>query len=365
MAVKVLHSADFHMDSAFDSLPEDKAALRRREQRELLWRIAELSNSRGADIVLLSGDLFDSAVSYYETYETLLNVLSGITAEIFISPGNHDYFCPRSPYSFLDFPDNVHIFKTPIISSFELPELGCRVYGAGFNAPRCLPLLSGFHAEEDGLINLMTIHGDLGGDMYNHISEEEISESGLDYLALGHTHSFSGIKTAGKTAYAYPGCPEGRGFDETGRKGILFGAVDKGSVDLEFVPVGGRQYRIYELDLTGRMTAVEAVRSQLPSDGTDRDIVRVILKGIYAGKIDINELTDAVSDRFFHVTFKDETRLGYDIWDSMADNTLTGMCLRRMRAAFESAESDEAREAVVLAVRYGLAALENREEWRP
>ena len=244
MAVKVLHGADFHMDSAFDSLPEDKAAQRRREQRELLGRICETANSKGADIMLLSGDLFDSSVSYFETYEALISALAGVRAEVFISPGNHDYFCPKSPYSFLKFPDNVHIFKTPMISSFELPQLGCRVYGAGFNAPRCMPLLSGFSASDDGLINIMTIHGDLGGEQYNHISEEDIASSGLDYLALGHTHTFSGVKRAGRTSYAYPGCPEGRGFDETGRKGVLFGTVDRGSADLEFIPMGGRQYRI-------------------------------------------------------------------------------------------------------------------------
>ena len=146
---------------------------------------------------------------------------------------------------------------------------------------------------------------------------------------------------------------------------MLFGTVDRGSADLEFIPMGGRQYRIFELDLTGRMNAVEAVMSQLPAEGCERDIARVVLKGIYSGKIDLNELGGAVSDRFFHVSFRDETRLGYDVWDSMADNTLTGMFLRRMRSSYENAESDEEREAVNMAVRFGLAALENREEWRP
>ena len=32
MSVKILHGADFHMDSSFEALPEEKAALRRREQ---------------------------------------------------------------------------------------------------------------------------------------------------------------------------------------------------------------------------------------------------------------------------------------------------------------------------------------------
>ena len=32
---KVLHAADFHLDSAFRSLPEEQARLRRQESREL------------------------------------------------------------------------------------------------------------------------------------------------------------------------------------------------------------------------------------------------------------------------------------------------------------------------------------------
>ena len=44
--VKIVHAADFHMDSPFQSLPEDKAAQRRREQRELLERLAAVQALR-------------------------------------------------------------------------------------------------------------------------------------------------------------------------------------------------------------------------------------------------------------------------------------------------------------------------------
>ena len=90
----------------------------------------------------------------------------------------------------------------------------------------------------------------LGGE-YNQISESDIAKSNLDYLALGHIHTFSGVKKAGRTFYAYPGCIEGRGFDETGEKGFIAGTVYKGKCDLRFVPAGGRQYHIERIDLTG------------------------------------------------------------------------------------------------------------------
>ena len=55
--IKILHTADLHLDSAFEALPAGKAAIRRAEQRELLSRLAELARSERADIVLLAGYL--------------------------------------------------------------------------------------------------------------------------------------------------------------------------------------------------------------------------------------------------------------------------------------------------------------------
>ena len=59
MSVKIVHAADFHLDSAFGALSAEQARQRRRESRELLARLAQLVNEQEADIVLLAGDLFD------------------------------------------------------------------------------------------------------------------------------------------------------------------------------------------------------------------------------------------------------------------------------------------------------------------
>ena len=86
MAVKILHAADFHLDSPFESLPEEKARRRRAEQRELLERIAELVRDERIELVLLSGDLLDSATSYYETQEVLYRAFKDMDAEILYRP---------------------------------------------------------------------------------------------------------------------------------------------------------------------------------------------------------------------------------------------------------------------------------------
>ena len=46
--LKVLHGADFHLDSPFSGLKPDAAARRRGEQRELLARLTDLAREREA-----------------------------------------------------------------------------------------------------------------------------------------------------------------------------------------------------------------------------------------------------------------------------------------------------------------------------
>lgn len=82
------------------------------------------------------------------------------------------------------------------------------------------------------------LHGEVGvpSSRYDPVSEEELAASGLDYAAFGHVHAFSGLRRAGDCFYAWPGCPEGRGFDETGEKGVIIADVERGGVKLRFAP---------------------------------------------------------------------------------------------------------------------------------
>ena len=160
--LKIIHGADFHLDSPFSGLTPEQAARRREEQRELLDRLARLARDKGADLVLLAGDLLDSQRCYRETAQALARALGDIPCPVFIAPGNHDYYSPRSVYATLDWPDNVHIFRDPSIQRVDLPRLNCAVYGRAFTAPHQEESpLSGFRAEgAEGTVRLMCLHGD-------------------------------------------------------------------------------------------------------------------------------------------------------------------------------------------------------------
>jgi len=363
--IKILHGADFHLDSPFDALPEGKALLRRREQRALLDQIAALATEERVDAVLLSGDLLDSDKSYYETGEALIRAFEKISVPVFIAPGNHDYYHKYSPWAALKLPENVHVFQVGAPESVALPNGRGVVWGAAFTANRSRSLLVDFPDLDKSKIHIMALHGQVGTEVeaYNPMTMEQIAATGLHYLALGHEHGYSGLKKAGDTYYAYSGCPMGRGFDEPGPRGVIIAEVGQDAVCERFVPLSGRQYLTLAVDLTDQVDPVQAVVNALPTD-TERDIYRIVLMGEFWGQLDTQLLAKELEDKFFHLVIRDETRIQRNIWAQAEEDTLRGLFLRKMRARYEASSDEAERARITWAIRYALAAMENGEQWR-
>jgi len=360
--LKIIHAADLHLDSPFAGLSPDQAALRREELRAVPDRLADLANEEQADLVLLAGDLLDSQRIYRETAELLARALGRIRAKVFLSPGNHDPYNSASPYALPIWPENVHIFTSPQPEAVSLPELGCTVYGAAFTGEqREDSPLAHFSACGDQL-NLMVLHGNTQGRDYAPISPAEIAASGLDYLALGHIHQHSGLQKSGDTFWAYPGCPEGRGFDELDDKGVLIVTAEKGLVQTRFHPLSVRRYQIIDVDLTGCSDPLAAITAALPGQ-TQSDLYRIRLTGEFAMDAPtMIGLESALAPRFCALELRDHTRMPRDLWARSGEDSLTGLFLRTMAARCADAPEDE---ALALAVRFGLAALENGEDVSP
>ena len=356
--IRFLHAADLHLGAPFSGLKPEQAAKRRQEQLELVRRMFDAANENGCSLVLLAGDLFDAAYAGADTLEAVQRACAACRAEIFLAPGNHDCCRPGSMYQMHTWPENVHIFTKRGISCVELPS--CTVYGAGFEGTYEKPLLEGFRAESDG-VKIMVLHGDAvqKDSPYNAISKEQIARSDLTYLALGHVHQASGLLYAGKTAYAWPGCAMGRGFDELGEKGVYLGEIsNEGTLTLRFLPLGGRKYEILRVD--AGEDACASIERALPAD-THRDIYRVILTGESA-PVDTRAIEHAFEGRFFGLTVRDETRPKREIWEGAGENTLKGIFLQKLRAQYDATADDAQRRTIALAAKLGLDAMEDRLE---
>ena len=360
---KIVHAADFHLDSAFGGLPTDKARERRRESRELVDRLADLVRAEEAEIVLLSGDLFDGERVFPETLERLKAALAGMGCPVFIAPGNHDPYTPHSPYAVQGWPENVHIFRSEAMEPVLLPDLDCVVCGAAFTAPgRMSPPLAGFTVPEDGRTYILCLHGDVGnpGSSYGPVLREQLASCGAHYAALGHVHQCSGVQRDGGTFWAYPGCPEGRGFDELGDKGVLAGTVNQDGAEMRFVPLCRRRYRILEADVTNASPR-EALEAAMPETAA-QDICRIVFTGEADEEgIDLPALETAYREKFYALELRDKTRPAQALWARAGEDTLRGLFLQEMKGRYDAAPSEEAREGIALAVRFGLAALEGRD----
>ncbi len=360
---RFIHAADIHLDSAFSALSPQQAASRRRESREVGARLASYVNSHHVSLVLLAGDLFEDRGAFRETGELLAQALGTMEARVFIAPGNHDWAGRGGIWETVDWPENVHIFREGVLTAVEVPELGAVIHGAAFTGPeQAVSLLEGFTAPQDGRVHIGLLHGEVepAQARYAPLCKEQIAASGLTYLALGHIHKRTEPLVFGTTVCAWPGCLEGRGFDELGEKGFYQGTVSGGSVSLEFVPFARRRYEILEVDVTGRPPRA-AVEAALPPD-TAQNLYRVILTGeADEGGVSAAALQEALSDRFYALEVRDRTRVAQDIWARADEDSLRGLFLRELRGKLEAAETEEEREIVTQAVRFGLAALDHRD----
>jgi len=368
MSARIIHSADLHIGSAFEGLPPEKAASRKEGQLAVLEEIISLSEKNRVQAILLSGDLFDRPAVSPDLIARVTGILAKTGIPVFIAPGNHDYFHTRSPYSIGSWPENVHIFRSPVIERVELKDLV--VYGAGFTDSNVYrPLISGFHtvpAITGGLQvkpSVMALHGELNPSepRYNPVSVSDIASSGLDYLALGHVHMRSDPQRIGSTVYAYCGCPEGRGFDETGQKGCYLAEFD-GGVKVRFLPLSGVKYSALSVDVTGHDDPVSAIISSLPYNSVN-EIFRITLKGEFPPhNLHISEISERIAPYVYHAMIHDHTSLPRSIWEQAGDDTLSGLFLSMLRERLSDEHiSGETRELIELAARYGLAALNGEE----
>ena len=361
--MRILHAADLHLDSVFAALSSDRARQRRRESREILHALAQQVRQEQVDLVLLSGDLFDGEHVYPETIEQMKHAFQNMPCPVFISPGNHDPYTPRSPYVTEEWPENVHIFRTEKLTSVSLPQLGCTVHGAAFTQQhRQTEALDGVSVPEEGKIHLLCLHGAVNepGSEYGNISRAQIAQSGFAYLALGHIHQYSGAQKEGNSVWVYPGCPEGRGFDETDDKGAVLAEVENGRVDVRFVPLCRRRYRILRADVTDT-TPIEALERVMPETAAD-DICRVIFTGELGERgIDLCAMDEDLSHRFYALEVRDETRIAQDIWRGAGEDSLRGLFLADLRARYDASDSEKEKERIISAVRFGLAAMDGRD----
>ncbi len=364
--LKILHTGDIHLDSAFSALPDALAAVRRNELRAAFTSMMTYARMTSVDLILVAGDLFDGAMITRETVGLLIREFENFAKPIFIAPGNHDPASRDSIWHKKIFPPNVHVFTDEALSSVDLPEKNVTVYGYAFTSSShpAIPLLNQKVADPSR-INLLVGHCDMVGLREEDcaITPTHLDAFGADYAALGHIHNPPAPGHDGR--WCYCGCLEGRGFDELGPKGACMVEITKNGTDdpiaIKRVRFSKRRYEKGTLPLSGESTHAEirdAIAAYLSENKFGSDTILALrLTGTVEPSLVIQtETLEESLSSLCSVQITDDTTPVLDTDALEGDITLRGEVYRRLKPAL-TAEDPRTREIGQRALRYAFNAL--------
>ena len=204
--MKLIHCADIHLDSPMQThMTARQAATRSAEVLRSFVRMTQYARENGVQAVIIAGDLFDGERVRERTVDAVLDAMQR-TPEVdyLYLPGNHDEaadaFCDRElPENLKLFGDSwrTYCYEDAAVSGVVLSEDREEIYER-------LPHV-------DGCVNLVTLHGQAGTSCgKDQINLKLLQNRGIDYLALGHLHTYSLQKFDETGVFCYSGCLEGR-----------------------------------------------------------------------------------------------------------------------------------------------------------
>ena len=255
------------------------------------------------------------------------------------------------------------------MEAVEVKALNCVIWGAGFGQAYENETLLTKVSTDSSKINIMLLHGEIvsgtNKNEYNPININDIKESNIDYIALGHRHNFSEILREGKTDYAYCGCPQGRGFDEVGEKGIIIGDVFCGGTLLDFISTCKRKYIASEIDITECNTyddIITKVLNKFSIEERKKNLYKIILCGEVKEYLNLNGkiLFEKIREQFYFVKLIDKTNISIDIEELSMDFSIKGKFVKNILETMQDFSDDE-QEIINMALKIGIQCLSQEE----
>jgi DNA repair exonuclease SbcCD nuclease subunit len=348
--VKIIHTADIHLGSKINSFPKEVCQARKEEVRNTFKRMVEYAVQSGVEVVLISGDLFDSDKPLVKDKDFFYSVVENNPSITFIYlRGNHDELSDgRVLPNLKTFTTNwqTYEFDNVAISGVETVKENATSIYSTLNLDR-------------SKLNIVLMHGQIGdGSGYQKVNLSKLRDKGIDYLALGHIHEHSFGKIDERASYAYSGCLEGRGFDETGKKGfILLNIEDK--ITAQFIPFSEKEISLVSVDVSGLKDAYSIYLKSLAVGKFEKSgIYKVQLIGEVDSVIDglESDLTKYLSSDVSYVEVKDLTKKKLNVKDYEYDASIKGEFVRVVLSDNTLTDEDKAQ-----IISFGLKVLSGRE----
>ena len=396
--VKLIHTADLHLDSAFRSRFTKEEAENRRQKQLMAWKeLLSFAVEKKVQGILIAGDLFDSPVVSHGTMDFFLSTISEHPEiSFFYLRGNHDTEntfrfqenLPKNLFLFSDKGKKYRLNDRLLLAGVEygtkdisFGENEGAAQGAGQAAEQgvgqetvhgaeALSKSESESEEESKFLklkeedcNILLLHGALyqGTLKGEAVQGEEgiflknLEKLPLSYIALGHIHKGGEGKLNNGTLWAYPGCLQGRGFDEEGERGFLYLKVEeeKKEIRKEFIPIKQGEFRILEIELLedeGTLACLKKIEVEMEKAGiVKEDSLRIILKGKKGLEQERNlrYLQLQLQDSVFFLEIRDECELSWNREEAMKEKSLKGEFLRVLAAA-DNLSKEEQEEIIAL-----------------
>lgn len=354
--MKIIHCADLHIDSKMETnLTADKAKIRKTELLLTFENLVDFAKNNDVDVIIIAGDMFDSARVSSKSRDRIFNTINSHKNIDFIYlSGNHD---EENIISQAQKIDNLKVF-TNDWSTFNYGDI--EISGVKLNSNATTYDLLQLDKEK---FNIVVLHGQITKynlkDNSEKIHLSKLKNKNIDYLALGHIHSFEIDKLDSRGVYCYSGCMEGRGFDECGEKGFVLLEIEDKKLNYQFIPFAKRTFIEFEVDISGKDDWFDIERDILDKLSVieNKNILKVILKGKYKLSLNkqIEHLESKLNDIYFFAKIKDNSTLEIDIKDFQKDLSLKGEFIREV---LNSDLTDSEKEGIILT---GLKALEGED----
>jgi DNA repair exonuclease SbcCD nuclease subunit len=358
--MKLLIFSDLHLDTGFQSAGQAVARARRQALRLTLQRICELADEEGVDAILSAGDLYEHERFSPDTTEFLRKTFADAGRRVFLAPGNHDWYGPRSLYRQVEWSQNVHVFSEDRLSPVELDD-GISLWGAAHRAPANTDgFLDGFAVDRGG-INVALFHGsessdfrwqDSGKIAHAPFAAAQIEQAGLLHAFVGHFHT-----PKDGAWHTYPGNPDPLSFGESGDRAAVVAEIGQdGAVTTSRHRVATSKVSDVDVDLSGATHSGEVRERVAAAIAGSEGYVRVTLSGEVGPDVDVqlSDLTSLGSHLAALVPRLGRVAVAYDFVRLAEEPTVRGQFIREVQAADLD---DDTRRRVLIT---GLRALDGR-----
>jgi len=239
--LKIIHTSDIHLNS------------RKKERLEALEDILAKAGEKKADLVVISGDMFDSNEEADILRPQLRKMLSSLPFSIIAIPGNHDMEAYSSD---MNFGDSIEVYNKLPFDTIDLD--GIRMIAVpyanqSFN-DLAGPLSQGIDKDR---LNILLMHcsldipylgedeyGDEKRQAYLPVNSKVLGGIGFDYVFAGHFHSRTvESRLSEKTMFLYSGSPVSISKKEKGRRTAVLLDTEKPARDrIKLLPLDSFYY---------------------------------------------------------------------------------------------------------------------------